>query len=67
MILKRQRKCFEFLDKSFGDRERTALNFAVDLSNSDAELFQMGSAARAFVLEGRNNVIQAKKLLEMLE
>ena len=37
------------------------------LSNSDAELFQMGSAARAFVLEGRNNVIQAKKLLEMLE
>ena len=38
MILKRQRKLFELLDKSFGDRERTALNFAVDLGNPDAEL-----------------------------
>jgi len=37
------------------------------LSNSDAELFRKGTAARDFVLEGRNNVVQAKKLLAMLE
>ena len=37
------------------------------LNNSDEELFQKGSDARTFVLEERNNVIQAKKLLEMLE
>ena len=38
MILKRQRKLFEFLHKRFGDRERTALNLTVDLGDSDAEL-----------------------------
>ena len=37
------------------------------LSHSDAELFCKGMAARAFVLEGRNNVVQAKKLLQMLK
>ena len=37
------------------------------LSHSDEELFHKGMAARAFVLEGRNNVVQAKKLLQMLE
>ena len=37
------------------------------LSHSDEELFRKGSAARDFVLDGRNNVVQAKKLLEMLE
>ena len=37
------------------------------LSASDGELFRMGTRARAFVLEERNNVIQAKKLLDMLE
>lgn len=37
------------------------------LSHSDEELFRKGIAARDFVLEGRNNVVQAKKLLTMLE
>ena len=38
MLLKRNRKLFKFLNKSFRHRERTALNLAVDLGNSDAEL-----------------------------
>ena len=37
------------------------------LSASDEELFAKGNAARAFVLDGRNNVVQAEKLLRMLE
>lgn len=37
------------------------------LAHSDGELFQKGQEARAFVLEGRNNVVQAEKLLQMLE
>jgi len=36
------------------------------LAESDESLFQKGSAARTFILEEKNNVIQAKKLLEML-
>lgn len=36
------------------------------LRASDAELFQKGQEARAFVLEQKNNVIQAQKILEML-
>ena len=36
------------------------------LANSDEELFRKGCEARAFVLEQKNNVIQAKKILEML-
>jgi len=35
------------------------------LAHSDEELFQKGSAARRFVLEQKNNVIQARKILEM--
>ena len=38
MLLKRNRKLFKFLNKSFRHRERTTLNLAVDLGNSDAEL-----------------------------
>ena len=37
------------------------------LENSDEELFRKGSEARRFVLEQKNNVIQARKILEMLE
>ena len=33
---------------------------------SDEDLFQKGTEARAFVLEQKNNVIQAQKILEML-
>ena len=37
------------------------------LSHSEEELFQKGREARAFVLEQRNNVVQAAKILEMLK
>ena len=37
------------------------------LSRSDEELMQQGLQARRFVLETRNNVVQAKKILTMLE
>lgn len=37
------------------------------LSYSDDALFQMGCQARTFVLESRNNVVQAVKILEMLK
>ena len=37
------------------------------LEHTDEELFQKGQEARDFVLNCRNNVIQAKKLLQMLE
>lgn len=37
------------------------------LSHSDEELFEKGCQARQFVLEQRNNVIQAAKVLAMLE
>ena len=36
------------------------------LENSDEELFRKGEEARCFVLEQKNNVIQARKILEML-
>ena len=36
------------------------------LSNSEETLFHKGEAARRFVLEQKNNVIQARKILEML-
>jgi len=36
------------------------------LSHSDEELFQKGREARRFVLEQKNNVIQAGQILEML-
>lgn len=37
------------------------------LGTSDEILFQKGCEARRFILEERNNVIQAKKILRMLE
>lgn len=37
------------------------------LALSDAELFEKGCEARRFVLEEKNNVIQARKILEMLD
>jgi len=37
------------------------------LKNSDETLFRKGNEARRFVLEQKNNVIQARKILEMLE
>ena len=37
------------------------------LSQDQQTLFEKGSQARQFVLENRNNVVQAKKILEMLE
>ena len=36
------------------------------LSESEEELFRKGQEARTFVLEQKNNVIQARKILEML-
>ncbi len=37
------------------------------LANSDEALFRKGCEARRFVLEEKNNVVQAKKILDMLE
>ena len=37
------------------------------LARSEEELFQKGCEARSFVLDQKNNVIQAKKILNMLE
>lgn len=37
------------------------------LSQSEEALFQKGQEARTFILEEKNNVIQAKKLLEMFQ
>ena len=37
------------------------------LSQSDEVLFEKGNAARNFVLDTRNNVVQAAKILEMLK
>ena len=37
------------------------------LSHSEEELFQKGLSAREFVLKERSNVVQAKKILEMLK
>lgn len=37
------------------------------LSHTEEELFQKGCEARRFVLEEKNNVIQAKKILDMLK
>lgn len=37
------------------------------LSHSEDELFRKGKDARAFVLEQKNNVVQAQKILEMLD
>lgn len=37
------------------------------LSQSDETLFQKGAEARRFILENKNNVIQGKKILNLLE
>ena len=37
------------------------------LENSNETLFRKGTKARRFVLEQKNNVIQARKILEMLK
>ena len=37
------------------------------LSRTDADLFRFGCKARAFVLKERNNIVQAGKILAMLE
>lgn len=37
------------------------------LANSDEALFQKGREARSFILDKKNNVIQAQKILEMLK
>lgn len=52
-------------------REETAEGIAAALrevlGKSDEALFQMGCQAREFVLKERNNVVQAKKVLDMLK
>jgi len=47
--------------------EGVAKALTESLAHSDEELFQKGQAARNFVLEERNNVVQAAKILEMLK
>lgn len=51
--------------------EETAEGIAAALkqvfAHSEEELFRKGCAAREFVLEERNNVVQAAKILKMLE
>ena len=48
-------------------KEGIAKKLTEILAQSDEELFQKGQRARRFVLEEKNNVIQAKKILDMLE
>ena len=47
-------------------RDRTGIVQLAFDDKTDEELFQKGVQARAFVLEQKNNVIQAQKILEML-
>lgn len=54
-----------FIEEESADGIAAALKKV--LAESDEELFRQGQAARDFVLDGRNNVVQAKKLLTMLE
>lgn len=37
------------------------------MAHSDKALFQMGSQARDYILKEKNNIVQAKKILDMLE
>ena len=46
--------------------EGTAAALTEVLSHSDEELFEKGTLARTFVLDSRNNVVQAKRILDML-
>ena len=54
----------DFIEEESADGIAAALRKV--LATSDEELFAKGNAARQFVLEGRNNVVQAEKLLTML-
>ncbi|MBQ6719161.1 MAG: glycosyltransferase family 4 protein [Oscillospiraceae bacterium] len=54
-----------FIDEETAEGIAAALKAV--LAMPDEDLFQMGKAAREFVLESRNNVVQARKLLDMLE
>ena len=61
----------EYLPYLFFIRDETPQGIAQALREtlrlSDEALFQQGCAARRFVLEQRSNVMQAAKVLEMLE
>ena len=48
-------------------KEGIAKKLTEILTQSDEALFEKGMKARRFVLEEKNNVIQAKKILNMLE
>ena len=54
-----------FIEEESADGIAAALKAV--LEHTDEELFRKGQEARDFVLDGRNNVVQAKKLLQMLE
>jgi glycosyltransferase involved in cell wall biosynthesis len=54
-----------FIDEESADGIAAALKAV--LEHTDEALFRKGQEARDFVLDGRNNVVQAKKLLQMLE
>lgn len=47
--------------------EGVAAALTLAMSHTDEELFRKGQEARNFVLEERNNVVQAAKILEMLK
>ena len=48
-------------------KEGIAKKLTEILAQTDEALFEKGAKARRFVLEEKNNVIQAKKILDMLE
>lgn len=54
-----------FIDEETIDGVARALREV--MAHSDEELFEKGAKARDFILNTRNNVIQAKKILDMLE
>ena len=47
--------------------EGIAMKLKQVLLQSDGALFEKGCAARSFVLDTRNNIVQAKKILDMLK
>ena len=54
-----------FIDEETVDGVAHALQAV--FAQADEELFEKGLAAREFILNTRNNVIQAKKILDMLK
>ncbi len=54
-----------FIDEESADGIADALKRV--LNSTDEELFEKGCAARAFVLDSRNNVVQVAKILDMLK